>query len=74
LKQIAATLGLNTDELNRCLDSGEKQQAIAQSKQDAQELGVDSTPSLFVNGASVPWQGWESLKQAIDAELAKTQG
>jgi protein-disulfide isomerase len=73
LKQIAATLGLNTDQFNRCLESGEKQPVVQQSKQDAKKLGVDSTPSIFVNGVAVPWQGWDSLKQAIDAAVAKQQ-
>ena len=71
LTQIATTLGLNTDQLIVCLESGEKQQVVEQTKQEGQKLGVDSTPSLFVNGVSVPWQGWDSLKQAIDAALAK---
>ncbi len=71
LKQIAATLGLNASTFNTCLDSGSKAQTVDQSKQDAQKLGVNSTPSLFVNGAAVPWQGWDTLQQAIDAALAK---
>lgn len=71
LKQIAATLGLDTAAFNTCLDSGAKAQTVDLSKQDAQKLGVNSTPSIFVNGTAVPWQGWDSLKQAIDAALAK---
>jgi protein-disulfide isomerase len=71
LKQIAATLGLNTDQFNRCLENGSTRQTVAQSKQDALKLGVNSTPSIFINGVAVPWQGWDSLKQAIDAALAK---
>jgi protein-disulfide isomerase len=71
LKQIAAALGLSTEQFDKCLDSGSAAQTVAQSKQDAEKLGVNSTPSIFINGAAVPWQGWDSLQQSIDAALAK---
>jgi protein-disulfide isomerase len=74
LKQMAQTLGLDTAAFNSCLDSGEKREAVEASLAEGQGLGVDSTPTVFVNGAEAPWQGWESLKQAIDAELVKQAG
>lgn len=70
LKAMAETLGLDTAAFNACLDSGEKRALVDQSLADGQALGVDSTPSVFVDGVEVPWQGWDTLKQAIDAELA----
>ncbi len=51
LKQMAETLGLDTGEFNSCLDGGEKREAVEQSIAEAQAQGVDSTPTLFVNGA-----------------------
>jgi protein-disulfide isomerase len=71
LKEMARSLGLDTAAFNRCLDGGEKRQEVEDSLAAGKSQGVDSTPSVFVNGANVPWEGWESLKQAIDAELAK---
>ncbi len=72
LKQIAATLNLDTGAFNACLDSGEKQAAVDQSSADARAQDITSTPSLFVNGTKVDdWRTWETVKQTIDAELAK---
>jgi protein-disulfide isomerase len=70
LQQIAAALSLDTGAFNRCLDSGEKKAAVEQSAAEARKQGIDSTPTIFVDGAEVPWQ-WETLKPAIDAALAK---
>jgi protein-disulfide isomerase len=71
LQQIAATLGLDTAAFNSCLSSGDKAQVVEQSNADAEKQGINSTPSFFVDGKKIDWQGWDSLKQAIDAELAK---
>ena len=69
LKEMARLLGLDTGAFNRCLDSGEKRQQVEASLAEGKAQGVDSTPSVFVNGTDVPWQGWDTLKQAIDAAL-----
>ena len=69
LKAMAETLGLDTAAFNACLDSGEKLAQVEASLEEGRSQGIDSTPSLFVNGVEVPWQGWETLKQAIDASL-----
>ena len=71
LKEMAKLLGLDTAAFNRCLDGGEKTQEVQQSLADAKAQGINSTPTIFVNGTEVPWQGWDPLKQAIDAALAK---
>jgi protein-disulfide isomerase len=70
LKQIAATLSLDTETFNTCLDSGAKSDAVKQSSADARKQGIDSTPTIFVDGVEVQWQ-WDTLKPAIDAALAK---
>jgi protein-disulfide isomerase len=72
LKEMAKTLGLDAGKFNSCLDSGEKRAEVEQSLADGKAQGIDSTPSIFVNGTEVPWQGWDTLKQAIDAALAKS--
>jgi len=71
LKQMAETLGLDTGAFNTCLDSGEKQAAVDASTAEAQAQGIDSTPTLFVNGAEVTeWHDFNAVKQAIEAEIA----
>ena len=72
LKQMAETLGLDTGAFNNCLDSGEKREAVEQSIAEAQAQGIDSTPTLFVNGTEIAeWHDFNAVKQAIDAELAQ---
>lgn len=72
LKEIARVLDLDTTAFNECLDSGEKRAAVEQSSADARAAGVNSTPSLFVNGTRIEdWRNWETVTAAIDAELAK---
>lgn len=49
LKGFAKDLGLKTDQFDQCLDSGKYTEKVQQQTQDAHELGVQSTPSFFVN-------------------------
>lgn len=49
LKTFAKDLGLKTDQFDQCLDSGKYTQAVQQQTQAAQQLGVQSTPSFFIN-------------------------
>ncbi len=73
LKQMAETLGLDTSAFNSCLDSGEKLEQVQQSIAEAQSQGIDSTPTLIVDGEEVDaWQDWNAVKQAIDDALART--
>jgi hypothetical protein len=76
LKQMAETLDLDIGAFNNCLDIGEKREAVEQSIADAQAQGIDSTPTLFINGTEIiEWHDFSAVKQAIDAELAqKTLG
>jgi protein-disulfide isomerase len=71
LKQMAETLGLDTAAFNSCLDSGEKRADVEASIAEAQAQGIDSTPTVFVNGVEVAdWHDFNAVKQAVDAELA----
>ena len=71
LKQMAETLGLDTGTFNQCLDSGEKRAAVEASTAEAQAQGVDSTPTIFINGTEVAeWHDFNAVSQAIQAELA----
>jgi protein-disulfide isomerase len=71
LKQMAETLGLDTGTFNQCLDSGEKRPGVEASIAEAQAQGIDSTPTIFINGTEVAeWHDFNAVKQAIDAELA----
>jgi protein-disulfide isomerase len=71
LKQMAETLGLDTGAFNQCLDSGEKRAGVEASIAEAQAQGIDSTPTIFINGTEVEdWHDFNAVSQAIDAEVA----
>ena len=50
LKKYAQQNGLDTDLFNKCLDSGTMASRVSQDKAEAKSLGVDATPTFFVNG------------------------
>ena len=44
--------------------------AVTASFQDALDLGLTSTPTLFINGRQIGGKlEWQALKQVIDMEL-----
>jgi protein-disulfide isomerase len=53
LKAMAETLGLDTAAFNSCFDSGKFTQAVFADERLARSLGVNSTPTLFVNSQRV---------------------
>lgn len=72
LKQTAAKLGLDQATFDQCLDSS-KHRAIVQADYTAGEkLGVNSTPSLYINGRPlIGAQPYDVFKQVIDEELQR---
>ena len=69
--QYAAALGLNMDEFETCITERTYQQAVQADSDFALNLGVNSTPTFFVNGlAIVGAQPLEVFQQVIDKELA----
>ena len=69
--RYAADLGLDTETFTACLSSGEHDAEIQQDMNFAIDLGVQSTPTFFVNGlAIVGAQPLANFQQLIDKELA----
>lgn len=71
-KGYAASLKLDVSKFNACLDSQKYKDKIAADTQEASDLGLTGTPSIFVNsnfdsGALTT----DQLKEMIDAELNK---
>ena len=71
LKEFAAELGLDTATFNTCLDTGMHQQEVLDQFAAYQTEGIDSTPTIFINGQSVPYttQGYDLLKRQIEAAI-----
>jgi protein-disulfide isomerase len=72
LKAWAAELGLDTATFNTCLDSGQHEQEVLDQFETARTAGIDSTPTIFINGQSIPYttQGYDLLKRQIEAAIA----
>ncbi len=57
-------------QLGRCLDTQATLPEVTKSVEEARDLRVVSTPTLFVNGRRIPSRiGWPELKQVIDFEI-----
>jgi len=50
LKQYAKDFKLNTKDFNKCLDDGKYTQAVKDDLAYGEQLGVNGTPSFFING------------------------
>jgi len=69
--QIATDLSLDTDSFAECLNTGRYKNLVQQDSDFALNLGVQSTPTFFINGlAIVGAQPISAFKQVIDMELA----
>ena len=72
LKQYAATLGLDAAKFNQCLDSGKHAGLVAAGTAQGERMGVNSTPTLYINGRPlIGAQPFEAFKQIIDEELSR---
>lgn len=71
LKSYAVQLGLDAEQFNTCLDSGQNIAKVNQNLDEARSLGLPGTPSFLVNGKKlVGPPSFETLKSTIDAILA----
>jgi protein-disulfide isomerase len=72
IKQYATALDLDMNAFNQCLDSGKHASRVAENMKEGEALGVQSTPTLYVNGRPVVGaQPFEFFKAIIDEELAR---
>jgi protein-disulfide isomerase len=72
LKEHARAVGLDMNAFNQCLDSGKHTQRVADNLRSGEALGVQSTPTLYVNGRPVIGaQPFDFFKSVIDEELAR---
>jgi protein-disulfide isomerase len=71
LKQHAAAMSLDAATFSQCLDSGKFAGIIAEDMKLGEALGVQSTPTLYINGRPLLGaQPYEAFQAVIDEELA----
>ncbi|MBY0494800.1 MAG: thioredoxin domain-containing protein [Cyanobacteria bacterium] len=72
LKQTARAIGLDGASFDQCLDAGKWAPAVREARELGEKMGVNSTPTLYVNGrAVIGAMPFENFKSIIDEELAK---
>ena len=74
LKVTARRLGLDGKKFDTCLDAGRYVEQVQNDVKEAQRIGANGTPAMFINGTyveggSVPYSVLERL---IEKELART--
>jgi protein-disulfide isomerase len=71
LKQYAQVLGLDVAKFGAALDSGRLADKVLRDINDGERVGVNGTPTFFINGRRAPDYSYETLKAALDAALKK---
>jgi protein-disulfide isomerase len=69
LKQYATELGLDRARFDSSLDSGKFAEKVQRDVLDGRKLGVNGTPTLYVNGKRVSDRSYEALKATIESSL-----
>lgn len=74
LKGLARELKLDGSAFDKCVDSGEKADAVKAHLAEAQALGLQGTPTFFVNGRLFSGTSYDALRAIIDEELSALAG
>jgi len=70
LRKIGRLAGLGNDELEACLQDGDKARTlVAWYQENVEEHQIESTPSFVVNGKKVSNMNYEEFKALLDEEL-----
>jgi protein-disulfide isomerase len=69
LKEYATQLGLDRKKFDEALESGRLTAKVQRDVQEGMRIGVNSTPTIFVNGQRLRDKSREALKAAIEAAL-----
>jgi protein-disulfide isomerase len=71
LKEDARELKLDTEAFDKCLDSGAQADAVKAQLTEGSGLGLEGTPSFYVNGRFVSGNlNFDDWRKLIDEELA----
>ena len=71
LKEKAGKLGMDAGQFASCLDSGKTAAQVQADLDLGMQVGVNSTPALFINGRLISGaQPYEAMAKVIDQELA----
>ncbi len=72
LEKYAQDIGLNMNKFKADLDAKKYKDQIEAETKEGQEVGVNGTPAVFINGRKISGAyPWETFKKIADDELAK---
>jgi protein-disulfide isomerase len=71
IPELARQIGLDMEAFNRSHNNPAHRTRLEMDREDGKSLGVNGTPTFFVNGRPLERLGYEPLKALIDEELAK---
>ena len=75
LRKIGLRAGMDGGVIQACWDDRDfVEQLVGVFQANAKADNVEATPSFVIGGDKVPNQSWDSLKDLIDAKLAKAEG
>lgn len=69
--KMGKDLGLNEAKLKEALDNNTYYDTMNKTFEEGQNIGVNSTPTLFLNGKKLSFQTFEQLQQTIKQILNK---
>jgi protein-disulfide isomerase len=69
LRQYATDLGLDRTKFDASLDSGKFAEKIQRDMVDGRKLGINGTPTLYINGKRNSDHSYEALKSANETAL-----
>jgi protein-disulfide isomerase len=70
LRRIGLTAGLSPDEVNACLQDGDKARAmVAVYQENAEADGINSTPSFVINGEKYSNMPYDEMKAILEEAL-----
>ncbi len=67
LRTMAEELDLDMDAFRECFDNREHEETIINSYEEGSALGVNSTPTLVLNGELFGYAGIDDLRSRLDA-------
>jgi protein-disulfide isomerase len=73
LKDYAKAIGLNTEKFNQCLDSKKQRSEVEKDAADAKLAGINSTPSIFINGYYISGMPTLAYLEEVIADIEKGQ-
>ena len=72
LKGYATELALDRSKFDNALDSRRFAESVQRDLEDGMKLGINGTPTIFINGRRISAKGYDELKGIIDAALKTT--